>query len=94
VNTIRTIGTSLSHEYALTSVRHWTTKNCQSWAKEYFETTLTKISAEEGPNNVSIKKLSSCDGDVDVSQRKGKIITLFDVKLVLDIEGMIPALLG
>ena len=55
---------------------------------------MTKISAEEGPNTVSIKKLSSCEGDVDVSQRKGKIITLFDVKLVLDIEGMIPALLG
>ena len=27
------------------------------------------------------------DGDVDVSQRKGKVITLFDVKLVLDFEG-------
>ena len=48
---------------------------------------MTNISAEEGPNKVFIKKLSSSEGDVDVSQRKGKIITLFDVKLVLDIEG-------
>jgi activator of HSP90 ATPase len=70
--------------------RHWTNKNCQSWAKEYFETHLTQISAEEGPDSVSIKKLSSCEGDVDVSQRKGKIITLFDVKLTLDIEGTNP----
>jgi activator of HSP90 ATPase len=49
---------------------------------------LTKISAEDGPNKVAITKLSSSEGDVDVSQRKGKIITLFDVKLVLDIEGI------
>jgi activator of HSP90 ATPase len=67
--------------------RHWTTKNCQAWAKEYFQTNLTQISAEDGPTKVSVKKVSSCEGDVDVSQRKGKIITLFDVKLVLDIEG-------
>ena len=37
---------------------------------------------------MSIKNVSSCEGDCDVSQRKGKIITLFDVKLVLDIEGI------
>ena len=53
---------------------------------------MTQISAEEGPNSVSVKNLSSCEGDVDVSQRKGKIITLFDVKLVLDIEGSTPQL--
>jgi activator of HSP90 ATPase len=27
------------------------------------------------------------DGDVDVSQRKGKVITIFDVKLVLEYTG-------
>ena len=72
-------------------VRHWTSKNCQVWAKDYFQTNLTQISAEDGSNSVSIKKVSSCEGDVDVSQRKGKIITLFDVKLVLDIEGVISS---
>lgn len=29
----------------------------------------------------------SMDGDVDVSQRKGKVITLFDVKVQLEYEG-------
>ena len=48
---------------------------------------MTQISAEEGENSESINKLSSCEGDCDVSQRKGKIITLFDLKLVLDING-------
>lgn len=70
-------------------IRHWTNKNCQAWAKEYFQTKLTQISAQEETNSVSIKKVSSCDGDVDISQRKGKIITLFDVKLVLDFEGTV-----
>ena len=51
---------------------------------------MTKLSAEDGPNKVFIKSVSSCEGDVDVSQRKGKIITLFDVKLILDIEGTTP----
>jgi activator of HSP90 ATPase len=27
------------------------------------------------------------DGDVDVSQRKGKVITIFDVKLKLEYSG-------
>ena len=72
--------------------RHWTTKNCQSWAREYFQSNLTQISAEDGPTKVSVKNVSSCEGDVDVSQRKGKIITLFDVKLVLDIDGSLPKL--
>jgi activator of HSP90 ATPase len=86
VNTTLTTGLSQCPETALTC-RHWVSKNCLSWAKDYFQTELTKLSAEDGSNKVAVKKLSSCEGDVDVSQRKGKIITLFDVKLVLDIEG-------
>jgi activator of HSP90 ATPase len=49
---------------------------------------LTNLSASDGPNKVNIVKVISCEGDVDVSQRKGKVITLFDVKLSLDIEGI------
>ena len=69
--------------------RHWTSKNCLGWAKEYFQEKLTTISAEDGPNSVSVKSVSQCEGDVDINQRKGKITTLFDVKLVLDIQGLI-----
>jgi activator of HSP90 ATPase len=86
VNTTLTTGLSPCPETELIC-RHWVSKNCLSWAKDYFQTELTKLSAEDGSNKVAVKKLGSCEGDVDVSQRKGKIITLFDVKLVLDIEG-------
>jgi len=49
---------------------------------------LSNISAEDGPNKVTTKAVSSCEGDVDVTQRKGKIRTLYDVKLVVDFEGI------
>ena len=31
--------------------------------------------------------VQSMEGDVDVSQRKGKVITLYDIKLQLEYEG-------
>jgi activator of HSP90 ATPase len=31
------------------------------------------------------------DGDVDVNQRKGKVITIFDVKLVIEYSGRFNA---
>jgi activator of HSP90 ATPase len=34
-----------------------------------------------------VRKIVSLDGDVDVSQRKGKVITIFDVKLTLEFTG-------
>lgn len=36
---------------------------------------------------MKVKNVSKCEGDCDVNQRKGKITALFDLKLVLDIEG-------
>ncbi|KAK2733164.1 hypothetical protein FQN57_002283 [Myotisia sp. PD_48] len=66
---------------------HWVNKDVSGWAKEYLQGRLVGISAEELGVTAKINKLLSMDGDVDVSQRKGKVITLFDVKLQLDFEG-------
>ncbi|KAL1952905.1 hypothetical protein VTO42DRAFT_3956 [Malbranchea cinnamomea] len=70
---------------------HWVNKDASGWAKEYLSEKLTAISAEDKENGVSAKidRLVSMDGDVDVSQRKGKVITLFDVQLRLEYEGKI-----
>ena len=46
-------------------------------------------SAEQNDVAAKVSKVMSMDGDVDVSQRKGKVITLFDVKLQLEYEGII-----
>ncbi|KZF24905.1 Aha1domain family protein [Xylona heveae TC161] len=66
---------------------HWVNKDVSGWAREYLETTLKGTSAEENSVTAEITKLISMDGDVDVSQRKGKVITLFDVKLQLEYSG-------
>lgn len=66
---------------------HWVNKDVSAWARQWFEDNLTKISAEEGETKATISKIVSSDGDVDVSQRKGKVITIFDVKLVLEYSG-------
>jgi activator of HSP90 ATPase len=66
---------------------HWVNKDVSEWARNYLQENLSKIKAEKGDVAAKITKVASMDGDVDVSQRKGKVITLFDVKLKLDFEG-------
>jgi activator of HSP90 ATPase len=66
---------------------HWVNRDCRAWAREWFEENLTKLSAKNGDVEAKISKVQSMDGDVDVSQRKGKVITIFDVKLVVEYTG-------
>jgi activator of HSP90 ATPase len=67
---------------------HWVNKDASGWTREWFEENLTIIKAEEGDVKAKIDKVISMDGDVDVNQRKGKVITIFDVKLVLEYSGI------
>ncbi|KAI9851293.1 MAG: hypothetical protein M1838_004029 [Thelocarpon superellum] len=66
---------------------HWVNKDVSAWAKDYLEKSLSSISAEGHGVAARVDKVLSMDGDVDVSQRKGKVITLFDVKLQLEYSG-------
>lgn len=66
---------------------HWVNKDVREWARQYVEKSLIGTSAEQGDVSATVSKILSMDGDVDVSQRKGKVITLFDVKLQLEYEG-------
>uniref|UniRef100_A0A060T2X2 ARAD1C32252p n=1 Tax=Blastobotrys adeninivorans TaxID=409370 RepID=A0A060T2X2_BLAAD len=67
--------------------RHWVDKNCLSWSKTYFDEKLVGITASEGDLEATISKVRSVDGDADVSQRKGKVICLFDLRMVLEYTG-------
>lgn len=62
-------------------------KDAGQWAKDYLDTETKKVSAEENGVSAKIKRLISMDGDVEVSQRKGKVITIYDVVLQLEYEG-------
>jgi activator of HSP90 ATPase len=66
---------------------HWVSKDVSGWTKEWLEKDLTGVSAEDGSVSAKIDNVMSMDGDVDVSQRKGKVITIFDVKLKLEYSG-------
>jgi activator of HSP90 ATPase len=72
---------------------HWVSKNASQWTQDWFEKNLTILEAQDGEVTAKISKVLSMDGDVDVSQRKGKVITIFDVKLVLEYSGMCLTLL-
>jgi len=66
---------------------HWVNKDASSWTKQYLEENIKGLKAEENGVTAQLDKLISMDGDVDVSQRKGKVITIFDVKLVIEYSG-------
>lgn len=68
---------------------HWVNKDASVWTRQWFEENLLTIEAEEGGATAQIDKVVSMDGDVDVNQRKGKVITIFDIRLVLEYSGML-----
>ncbi|PMD58955.1 uncharacterized protein K444DRAFT_531805 [Hyaloscypha bicolor E] len=66
---------------------HWVNKDASAWTKQFLEENIKDLKAEEGGVIAKLDKLISMDGDVDVNQRKGKVITIFDVKLVIEYSG-------
>ncbi|KAI4734824.1 hypothetical protein E4T50_14656 [Aureobasidium sp. EXF-12298] len=66
---------------------HWVNKDVSGWTKEYLEKDLVGIKAEKDGASAQISKLLSQEGDVEVAQRKGKVITIFDLKLQLEYTG-------
>lgn len=67
---------------------HWVNKDVSQWTKEYLEKDLVGLKVEQDGASAEISKVLSMDGDVDVSQRKGKVITIFDVRLQLEYTGV------
>lgn len=68
---------------------HWVDKNCIDWARAYFNENLVGSSYKtDDGREVEVKSVSSLEGDVEVCQRKGKVISLFDLRIILNIEGI------
>lgn len=70
---------------------HWVNKDVRAWTQDYLSSDLvgTKASKDDG-TSAEVSKVLSMEGDVDVSQRKGKVITIFDVRLQLEYTGKVP----
>lgn len=66
---------------------HWVDKNCLDWSRSYFASAIDGLSVKGDAGKIAISDVSSVEGDCDVSQRKGKVISLFDLKLVFKLAG-------
>ncbi|RDW94723.1 hypothetical protein BP5796_00486 [Coleophoma crateriformis] len=66
---------------------HWVNKDASAWTKDWLGEGIKSITAEENGVTAQLDKVISMDGDCDVSQRKGKVITIFDLKVVIEYSG-------
>lgn len=66
---------------------HWKNKNVTPWAKEWFKQELTAIIIEGPEGNVAVSSVRVGDGDVELGQRKSKLITIYDIPISLDWHG-------
>ncbi|CDO70015.1 hypothetical protein BN946_scf184354.g17 [Trametes cinnabarina] len=54
---------------------HWKNKTVTPWAKQWFERELTTVRvAGEGTEEVGIERVVEVDGDVELGQRKSKVV--------------------
>ncbi|KAG8796774.1 hypothetical protein FRC12_000024 [Ceratobasidium sp. 428] len=66
---------------------HWKNKNVTPWAKTWFEQELTAVSHSEDGSEVKVTQVTDVDGDCELGQRKSKLITIYDCKVVLAWSG-------
>lgn len=64
-------------------------KNCVPWAKDYFTENLVNVSVPHEGKTIAVASITSLTGDCDVTQRKGKVKCLFELKFefVVEIKG-------
>lgn len=66
---------------------HWVEKNTLPWAQEYLSEQLQQVKYSTSTHDIIVKS-ASVNGDCDVSQRKGKVICIYDLGLDLGLEGI------
>lgn len=63
---------------------HWVDKNTLPWTNDYLGRRFTNWQHSDDEYVFTVEKLNSCEGDSNVSQRKGKVICYFDLHLKFD----------
>ena len=66
---------------------HWVEKNCLPWAQEFLGKELLTFQVTKDDKKVWISAVNSVNGDVDLNQRKGKVINIYDLILKLEWKG-------
>lgn len=67
--------------------RHWIDKNCLPWTKDYFQREIINTTFENEEFKFYIDNIQSVTGDCDVTQRKGKVLCIYDMKVELSAKG-------
>ncbi|GMM29125.1 Hch1 protein [Martiniozyma asiatica (nom. inval.)] len=60
---------------------HWVDKNALPWAKDYLTEKLCAVVHTAAGKQFKIKEVKSISGDCDVTQRKGKVRCIFELKV-------------
>lgn len=69
---------------------HWKTKGVTPWSKQYFQDNLVdqdlvpSATGLPSGSKLTFSRVSSFEGDVELGNRKGKLITIYDVEMTLD----------
>ncbi|KAK6460781.1 putative hsp90 regulator [Scheffersomyces coipomensis] len=65
---------------------HWIDKNCLPWSKEYFDENIKNTVVDKDGFKYTITTVESITGDCDVTQRKGKVLCIYDMSLSLGVS--------
>lgn len=71
---------------SILTARHWVDKNCLPWTKEYLNENVVNTSVENDSYTFSVTRVET-SGDCDVTQRKGKVLCIYDMKLLFTVGG-------
>ncbi|KAK1231741.1 Co-chaperone [Marasmius sp. AFHP31] len=68
---------------------HWKNKNVTKWGKDWFEKELLaiRVKGEKEGEELFIADVREVDGDIELGQRKSKLITIYDCKVTVAFEG-------
>ncbi|KAL7425071.1 Co-chaperone [Cryptotrichosporon argae] len=61
---------------------HWRNKNCGPWAHDWVRRSLpgTRVADADGARAAELTAVSDVGGDCDLGQRKGKLLTIYDLE--------------
>lgn len=67
---------------------HWKTKYVTPWGRTWFQQELTQLRVTgKDLEEASITKVTEVEGDIELGQRKSKLITIYDCRVSLDWSG-------
>lgn len=69
--------------------RHWVDKNCLPWAQTYFNDNIKNTSFENDDYHFYISDVQPVSGHCDVTQRKGKVLCIYDLRLVFNVTAKV-----